>query len=105
MGTNGRVCLGLNVGGISMIGVFVFQMNNKNKNKIDIFISLVVVLVPVLSCLVLSRLVSLLDSAFPPFFPLSPSLRPHHPSTPLISSKTNSTRIADTNPSFNTLLY
>jgi len=60
MGTNGRVCLGLNVGGISMIGVFVFQMNKKigkkKKKKIDIFISLVVVLVPVLSCLVSSRL-------------------------------------------------
>jgi len=62
MGTNGRVCLGLNVGGISMIGVFVFQMNKKigkkKKKKIDIFISLVVVLVPVLSCPVLSCLVS-----------------------------------------------
>jgi hypothetical protein len=58
MGTNGRVCLDLNVGGISMIGASVFQMNNKKlgkKNRYFHFIGGGARLGPVLSCLVSSR--------------------------------------------------
>lgn len=95
--------------GISMIGVFVvFKKKNKKKGKKNNLISLVGGGAPsgsspvhlVLPCLIVIRF-----RISPPFFPLSSSLHPHHIQRLSFHSKTNSPRVADTNPSFNTLLY